>query len=95
MSSPAPDDLCTAPGIADLTFGSLLVEMLRGMFSRCETLDPNAPHRFYVECKQCQGTDNDRPRGQRRSMELVKHADGCLLAKHLPRIKAMANKGVT
>jgi hypothetical protein len=89
------DDLCTAPGAADLTFGGLLTVMIGEMFLHVETLDSAAPHRFYLECKQCEGTDNERPRGQRRQIHLVKHTPDCSLGRHMPRLLAMANKDVT
>lgn len=95
MSIVEPSDLLTAPGGADFTFGSLLNEMLRRMFTRIESLDPAAPHRFYIECSQCRGTDNSRALGQRSALTRVEHAADCLLAKHMPRLRAMANKDVT
>lgn len=88
-------ELCIAPGAGDLTFGSILETMIGRMFLRVETLKDAGPRRFYTECTQCQGTDEDRPFGQRPSITLVKHADDCLLHKHLPRLRAMARKGVT
>lgn len=91
---PSETDLCTAPGAADLTFGSLLDQMIAEMFERIETLDPKGP-RYCFECTICGGTDSKRKRGTRRARELVDHAPDCLLAKHLPRLKAMACKDVT
>lgn len=84
-----------APGAADFTFGSLLIEMIRHTFQRVESLAPDRPHRFYTECKQCGGNDMSRKAGQRPSLDHVQHRPGCLLAKHLPRLRAMANKDVT
>lgn len=89
------EDLLRAPGAADLTFGSLLSEMIRCMHRRVETLDREAPHRYYTECLQCGGTDNARPVGARQSIERVAHKPDCLMARHLPRLRAMAREGVT
>ena len=88
-------ELLTAPGGADLTFGSLLSLMIAGMFQRVETLNHEAPHRYYVECKQCGGTDNIRERGLRPQIDRVQHLPDCTLHKHLPRLYAMANEGTT
>lgn len=89
------EDLTIAPGAADLTFGGLLCEMFRRQFVRVESLAPDRPHRFYTSCLHCEGSDNDRATGIRPSTELVKHAPDCLLSKHLPRLRAMMNKGAT
>lgn len=89
------DSLFEAPGDADLTFGSLLTEMIGAMYQRVDTLDPSARHRLYTECKCCGGNDQDRATGQRPSQTLVKHDSRCLLAKHLPRLRAMADRDVT
>lgn len=91
----AAASLWTAPGADDLTFGSLLDQMISQMFQRVETLDHNAPHRKYTECHCCGGNDQDRATGQRPSSALVKHDSRCLLAQHLPRLRAMASRGVT
>ena len=88
-------ELFTAPGAADLTFGSLLNEMIRRMYVRCENLDPHARHFFYIECTECKGHDMNRPVGAKPSMDAVEHIQGCLMERHLPRLKAMANKGRT
>lgn len=86
--------LCTAPGADDLTFGSLLSEMIRHMFRRIDgRAGPEGRH--YTECLQCSGTDALRPAGQRPTIEMVLHDPDCLMLKHMPRLKAMANKGVT
>lgn len=84
-----------APGAADFTFGSLLSEMIRHMFLRVETFNPVLRHRNYTECKICQGDDLQRTLGQRPSLHLVQHTADCSLGKHLPRLRAMANKDVT
>lgn len=88
------DDPCVAPGARDFTFGSVLSEMIRHMFQR---VDGRAAEngRHYTECLQCKGADMGRRTGARPSLELVKHDPDCLFAKHLPRIKAMANRDVT
>lgn len=88
------ENLCTAPGAADFTFGSLLSEMLRRSFQRIDgRASPIGRH--YVECDYCGGTDETRPTGRRPSLELVQHETDCSLAKHMPRLKAMMNKDVT
>lgn len=85
----------SSPGAADLTFGSLLNEMIRHMFVRVETLDPDAPHRLCVRCSQCDGDDQHRAIGQRPSLSNVNHKPDCLLGKHLPRLHTMASRDVT
>lgn len=87
-------ELWTAPGAADLTFGSLLFEMIGNSYVRVETLDPTA-RRYYLKCEFCGGSDEDRPLGRRPAHALVKHDSNCLFAKHLPRLLAMANRDVT
>lgn len=87
-------ELLTAPGAADLTFGSLLSWMIRNGFKRVETLDRTAKHRFYYECSQCGGNDTQRSH-YKSTLAGVQHAPDCLLAKHLPRLYAMANEGTT
>lgn len=89
------DDLTIAPGKADFAFGSVLSMMIAYAFNRCETLDPDTPHKFYTECRQCGGTDKGRKIGVRSALDLVKHEPGCAMAKSLPRLRAMANKDVT
>lgn len=84
-----------APGAADFTFGSLLSEMIRHMYQRVETLDPERRHHFYTECLICKGDDKQRAIGRRPSLDLVEHTADCSLGKHLPRLRAMANKDVT
>lgn len=91
---PKEDDLCTAPGAADLTFGSLLCEMIRLSFTRVDGR-AGSGGRHYAECNYCGGNDATRPTGQRPSLTFVTHKDDCSLAKHLPRLMAMANKDVT
>lgn len=87
-------DLWTAPGAADFTFGSVLSEMIRRSFQRVDgRLQANG--RTYTECLHCQGTDFERRIGARPSLGLVEHKLSCLLAKHLPRLKAMATRDVT
>jgi len=87
--------LCTAPGSDDLTFGSLLYEMIRTQFTRHDRAAGLTPHQFY-QCNHCGGNDSaSRKMAQRPSTELVEHKLDCLMAKHLPRLKAMANKGAT
>ena len=73
----------------------MLSMMIGYSFNRVETLDPNCPHRYYYECKQCGGNDKDRKKGVRRQLALVKHAPDCTLVRHLPRLQAMANRDVT
>jgi len=88
------EDLCTAPGAADLTFGSVLDAMIARSFQRVDgRAGPEA--RYYTRCLHCPGTDAERPPGERPSLELVAHTADCLMAKHMPRLKAMANKDVT
>lgn len=88
------DDLCAAPGADDLTFGSLLCEMIRWSFTRVDgRMAPGGRH--YAECNYCGGNDVTRPEGQRPGLDHVIHQPDCSLAKHLPRLMAMANKGVT
>ncbi len=89
------NELWTAPGAADLSFGSLLDEMIRHMFVRVETLDPDAPHRHCIRCSQCEGDDQQRAIGQRPSLNSVKHKPDCPLGIHLPRLRAMASRDVT
>ena len=88
------EDLTVAPGAQDLTFGSFLCEIIRMSFQR---VDGRASpiNRHYAECNFCGGTDETRALGQRPSLELVVHHPNCSLAKHLPRLRAMANKDVT
>jgi len=94
MGTPMTIDLCTAPGAADLTFGSVLSEMISRSFLRVD--GRAAPGgRYYTQCLHCRGTDMDRPTGRGATLGLVTHAADCLLAKHLPRLIAMADKGVT
>lgn len=89
-----PEDLTIAPGAADLTFGSVLSEMIRRSFQRVDgSAGPEARH--YAECLHCYGNDVRRAVGRRPSLDLIEHKPGCLLAKHLPRLRAMANKGAT
>lgn len=91
---PGFHDLTIAPGADDLTFGSLLSELIRRAYQLVDgRAGPEA--RNYVECMFCRGNDADRPVGQRPSTALIKHSDNCSLAKHLPRLRAMANKGGT
>lgn len=88
------DELCIAPGADDLTFGSVLYGMLRHCFNRYERA-PGLGPRDFTSCKFCSGSDAARATGARPSLERVKHTQDCLLAKHLPRLRAMANKGAT
>lgn len=89
-----PEDLTIAPGAADLTFGSVLDTMISRSFRRIDgRAGPEG--RFYTDCFHCDGTDKDRPQGERPSIHRVQHDANCLLAKHLPRLRAMANKGST
>lgn len=90
-----PPSETEAPGAADFTFGSLLTEMIRHCFVRVETLDPDRRHHFYSQCRFCQGDDLQRALGKRPSLLLVEHTADCSLGKHLPRLRAMANKDVT
>ncbi len=88
------DIMTVAPGAADLTFGSVLYEMIRRSFQRVNgRAGPEGKH--YIECHHCEGNDCLRLVGQRPQIDLVHHTDDCLLAKHLLRLKAMANKGAT
>jgi len=92
-----PPDLTIAPGAADLTFGSLLDTMIKQMFFDGTVYSGGGPNfqRKSLCCFVCSGTDHDRPKGARPSIDDVDHFHDCLLAKHLPRLRAMANKGVT
>lgn len=88
------DDLTVAPGDDDLTFGSLLDTMIRRCFERAGSR--HAGGLYYMRCHHCNGTSIDRPVGERETrIDLVKHDPNCLVAKHMPRMRAMANKGVT
>lgn len=78
----------------DLTFGSLLDWLIANGFQRVETLAPDRRHRFYTECKLCGGTDEQRNH-PRTTISGVNHTAGCELATHLPRLRALANEGVT
>jgi hypothetical protein len=91
------EDLTVAPGAADLTFGSLLDSMIGRMFEKANlpATVPYARMRDSLRCSSCSGDDANRPRGARPSPEHVVHESDCLLAKHLPRLRAMANKGAT
>lgn len=88
------DDLLTAPGANDLTFGSTLEWLIGQGFQRVQTLDGAAKRKHYTECKACGGTDEDRNHPRPSSLS-VKHDSDCGFAKHLPRLRAMANEGVT
>lgn len=88
------DPLTIAPGDDDLTFGSLLDTMIRRCFERAGSR--HAGGLYYMRCHHCNGTSIDRPVGERETrIDLVKHDPNCLVAKHMPRLRAMANKGVT
>jgi hypothetical protein len=89
------DDLFTAPGKDDFSFGSTLALMFSYCFQKVESLAPDREHRFYTECKFCAGTDSNRKLGQRPSISGVDHSESCELAKHFPRLKAMMNRDVT
>jgi hypothetical protein len=89
------DCLYIAPGVRDLSFGGLLSVMISTMFQRVTTLDHKSPHRIYYECKQCRGTDLKRQKGSRPQINSVKHTKDCSLAKHMPRLRAMADRDVT
>lgn len=96
LGSGEMNDLWTAPGADDFTFGSTLDELLRrGGYRQVTTLDPGSKHRIYTECQFCGGCDSDRKYGQRSSSALVKHDSKCSFAKHLPRLRAMATRDVT
>lgn len=86
-------NLFTAPGKEDLTFGSLMSDMIRRQYEFVKSL--GIAHRYYFECVHCKGTDEERPKGAVASINQVVHKDDCLLAKHLPRLTAMANRDVT
>lgn len=81
-------------GARDGSFGSLISFLIREGFNSIQTLSPQATHRYYLECKLCGGTDELRPVGQRRSIDLVKHGGACTLAEHLPRLRELSD-GVT
>lgn len=88
----------TAPGSTDFSFGSTMSTLIGFAFNRIETLDQDAPHRYYLECRFCRGTDMNNPnrrRGERRQINLVEHAIACSFHKSLPRLQAMANRDVT
>lgn len=88
------EDLTIAPGADDLTFGSLLATMIGGCFEHAGTR--HAGGRYFVRCQNCSGTNSDRQEWQSSTcIDLVKHDPNCLVAKHMPRLRAMANKGVT
>lgn len=90
----AKRELLTAPGAADLTFGSLLDFMIGCSFQRVETLAPDRKHRFYTECRCCGGTDEKRDH-YKTSLSKVEHSETCGFRKHMSRLRAMANEGVT
>lgn len=88
------DDIFIAPGSKDFTFGSLISDLISKGFTREERAAGLQPRQFYA-CSYCGGHDANRPIGQRPQIAAVIHGDGCLLNKHLPRLRAMANRDVT
>src|SRR6185503_1456586 len=72
-ADPSQNELWTAPGAADLTFGSVLYTLIAYAFQRVETLDPQRTHRFYTECRHCRGSDQKRQTGERSRIDLVNH----------------------
>jgi hypothetical protein len=89
------EDLTVAPGAADPTFGALMNWLIFKSFHRVETLDPNISFRHYTECLMCEATDLSRRIGDATSVHHITHKPDCILAKHLPRLRAMATKGAT
>lgn len=99
-ADPDPARLATV-ALADLsgnfnsdTFASVISFLIREAFDRVETLNPEADHRYFLQCKLCGGTDEMRPiKGSRPAIDLVTHGGACSLAEHLHRLRALADLG--
>lgn len=77
------------------TFGGLISFMISSVFQQAEIFNPDADHRFYMECRLCGGTDEARPKAIRPSVALVSHGGACTLNAHLIALKSMMAGNVT
>lgn len=93
MANPTRTEMIEAVRLPDEhsehTFGALISYLISQAFDRVETLNREATHRYYTQCKLCGGTDEQR--GHYKTLAfLVKHGGACSLAAHLERLRTIA-----
>ncbi len=75
--------------MSDASFGGCVSYLISQAFDRVETLDPDRKYRYHIECKLCGGTNALRDH-YKNTIDLVIHGGACILAEHLPRLRALA-----
>lgn len=73
------------------TRGSLIAFLIGEAFNRVETLNRDATHRRYLECKLCGGTDQLREH-YKPSIDAVQHGGACSLATNLAWLRRLSGE---